>query len=174
MCFNSFFNHPKLQFLQKIYNVYYIDFIIENCGDDETLSNIAKQIGNVTKNLELNRFAGFGIGFGAYLLLNYACENPNKLHHLIIVSTTVKSCGWLEYIGYAKENLILRYRGITDGIIENLLNMYFSSDLLSHDKEIKETYSKYIQNNLNASNLKKFYSLWMRREDISQKLKQLE
>ncbi|KAL0487489.1 Ndrg3 [Acrasis kona] len=159
MCYNTFINYPKLQFLRDYFYFIFVDFPfmlpsadnIDYNAPDYDMKLISEDVDEVLTSIGLKYFVGFATGSGAYIMSLIACEKPNWFSGLVLINSDSNKVEWGEYLWTKKLSYQLSYFGISS-IVNDLTSLYFGNRTINYSKDLVLSFAEYI-NSLKPNNL---------------------
>lgn len=89
------------------------------------MDELAEQLLFVLGYFGLTKVIGFGVGAGANILARFSLHHPEKVEALCLINCVSTTAGWIEW-GYQKLNTrYLRYKGMTQGVLDYLMWHHF-------------------------------------------------
>lgn len=89
------------------------------------MEELGEQLLFVLGYFGLHKVIGFGVGAGANILARFSLHHPEKVEALCLVNCVSTTAGWIEW-GYQKLNTrYLRYKGMTQGVLDYLMWHHF-------------------------------------------------
>ncbi|XP_047670072.1 protein NDRG3-like [Tachysurus fulvidraco] len=156
-CFNTLFNFEDMQEITQYFAVAHVDAPgqQENAApfptgyQYPTMDQLAEMLPSVMTHLKINSVIGIGVGAGAHILTRLALNQPTLAY------TASKLSGWTS-----------KTRGWTSNLVDIVMGHHFSTDELTENQEIIQTYRLHIAQDMNQDNLKLFCNSYNRRRDL--------
>jgi len=178
-CFQSFFNFAQNSEILRHFPVVHIDAPGQWYGAPDLATSIdtldfdelSKTIDLVVAELGLKKVIGFGIGTGASVLLLFARRRPELCHGLILLNPTANAAAWTD--------LPYSFAGSWFGgssFYKRSMHSYFISRYFPLRRRVPLNVFEYFKeevNQLNPSNVLKYYQGYLSRKDITEDLKKV-
>ncbi|GLD48775.1 protein NDRG3-like isoform X3, partial [Lates japonicus] len=139
-CFNSLFNYEDMQEVTQHFSVLHVDApgqqenapIFPTGYQYPTMDELAEMLPSVLTQLQVKSVIGIGVGAGAYIL--------TKLAHPVWWRVNVDPCakGWMDWAAS-------KLSGWTSNLVDIIMGHHFSTDELTENKEIIQTYDSRIE-----------------------------
>ncbi|KAJ3585896.1 hypothetical protein NHX12_012304 [Muraenolepis orangiensis] len=162
-CFNSLFNYEDMQEVTQHFSVLHIDAP----GQQEnapsfptgyqypTMDELAEMLPGVLTQLQVKSIIGVGVGAGAYILTKLAfvfqLDQPELVEALVLINIDPCAKGWMDWAAG-------KLSGWTSNLVDILMSHHFSTDELSDNLEIIQTYRLHISQDVPQENLGLFYT----------------
>uniref|UniRef100_A0A674P4A0 Uncharacterized protein n=2 Tax=Takifugu TaxID=31032 RepID=A0A674P4A0_TAKRU len=166
-CFNSLFNYEDMQEVTQHFSVLHVDAP----GQQEnapgfpagyqypTVDELAQMLPAVLSQLQVKSVIGIGVGAGAYILTKLALNEPSLVEGLVLINIDPCAKGWMEWAAS-------KLSGWTSNLIDTIMDHHFSTEELTENKEIVQTYRLHISQDIPQDNLGLFYSSYESRMDL--------
>ncbi|XP_056897344.1 protein NDRG3-like [Takifugu flavidus] len=166
-CFNSLFNYEDMQEVTQHFSVLHVDAP----GQQEnapgfpagyqypTVDELAQMLPAVLSQLQVKSVIGIGVGAGAYILTKLALNEPSLVEGLVLINIDPCAKGWMEWAAS-------KLSGWTSNLIDTIMDHHFSTEELTENKEIVQTYRLHISQDIPQDNLALFYSSYESRMDL--------
>jgi len=178
-CFQSFFNFAQNSEILPHFPVVHIDAPGQWYGAPDLATSIdafdfdelSKGIDLVVAELGLKKVIGFGIGTGASVLLLFARRRPELCHGLILLNPTANAAAWTD--------LPYSFAGTWFGgssVYKRSMHSYFINRYFPLRKRVPLNVLEYFKeelNQLNPSNVLRYYQGYLSRKDITEDLKKV-
>jgi len=178
-CFQSFFNYAQDSKVLHHFPVIHIDAPGQWYGAPDLAKSIdaldfeelSQGIDLVVAELGLKKVIGFGVGTGASVMLLFAKRRPELCHGLVLVNPTANAAAWTD-IPYS-------YVGAWFGessFYKRSMNNYFLTRYFAIRKRVPLNILEYFReelNQLNHSNVLRYYQGYLNRKDITEELKKV-
>uniref|UniRef100_A0A674NEL7 Uncharacterized protein n=1 Tax=Takifugu rubripes TaxID=31033 RepID=A0A674NEL7_TAKRU len=160
-CFNSLFNYEDMQEVTQHFSVLHVDAP----GQQEnapgfpagyqypTVDELAQMLPAVLS--QVKSVIGIGVGAGAYILTKLALNEPSLVEGLVLINIDPCAKGWMEWAAS-------KLSGWTSNLIDTIMDHHFSTEELTENKEIVQTYRLHISQDIPQDNLGLFYSSYER------------
>ncbi|XP_063065248.1 protein NDRG3-like isoform X2 [Engraulis encrasicolus] len=166
-CFNTLFNFEDMQEITHHFAVVHVDAP----GQQEaappfpagyqypSVDDLAEMIPSIMTQLKINSVIGIGVGAGAYILSKLALNQPELVEGLVLINVDPCAKGWMDWAA-------TKLSGWTSGLVDIVMAHHFSTDELTDNQEIIQTYRLHIAQDMNQDNLALFYNSYNARSDL--------
>uniref|UniRef100_A0A3Q3D456 Ndrg family member 3a n=1 Tax=Hippocampus comes TaxID=109280 RepID=A0A3Q3D456_HIPCM len=166
-CFNTLFNYEDMQEITQHFAVVHVDAP----GQQEaappfpsgyrypTMDELAEMLPSVMTQLKVNSVIGIGVGAGAYVLSRFALNNPTLVEGLVLINIDPCAEGWIDWAAS-------KLSGWTSNLVDIVMAHHFSSDELTENQELIQTYRLHIAQDINQDNLALFCGSYQYRQDL--------
>ncbi|XP_077070255.1 protein NDRG3b isoform X3 [Siphateles boraxobius] len=166
-CFNTLFNFEDMQEITQHFAVVHVDAP----GQQEsappfptgyqypTMDELAEMLPSVLTQLKINSVIGIGVGAGAYILSRLALNEPALVEGLVLINVDPCAKGWIDWAAS-------KLSGWTSNLIDIVMAHHFSTDELTENQEIIQTYRLHIAQDINQDNLALFCQSYNSRQDL--------
>ncbi|XP_056304783.1 protein NDRG3b isoform X4 [Danio aesculapii] len=166
-CFNTLFNFEDMQEITQHFAVVHVDAP----GQQEsappfptgflypTMDELAEMLPSVLTHLKINSVIGIGVGAGAYILTRFALNEPALVEGLVLINVDPCAKGWIDWAAS-------KLSGWTSNLIDIVMAHHFSTDELTENQEIIQTYRLHIAQDINQDNLALFCQSYNSRRDL--------
>ncbi|CAB1353525.1 unnamed protein product [Coregonus sp. 'balchen'] len=156
-CFNTLFNFEDMQEITQHFAVVHVDAP----GQQEaappfptgyqypTMEELSEMLPSVMTQLKVNSVIGIGVGAGAYILSRFALNNPTLVEGLVLINVDPCAEGWIDWAAS-------KLSGWTSNIVDTVMAHHFSTDELTDNQELVQTYRLHIAQDINQDNLALF------------------
>ncbi|MEQ2230891.1 Protein ndrg3 [Ilyodon furcidens] len=124
-----------------------------------TMDELAQMLPSVLTQLQVKSVIGIGVGAGAYLLTKLALNEPSLVEGLVLINIDPCAKGWVDWA-------TSKLSGWTSNLVDIIMGHHFSSDELTENKEIIQTYRLHISQDVPQENLAMFYSSFESRTEL--------
>ncbi|XP_026055161.1 protein NDRG3b isoform X2 [Carassius auratus] len=166
-CFNTLFNFEDMQEITQHFAVVHVDAP----GQQEsappfptgyqypTMDELAEMLPSVLTQLKINSVIGIGVGAGAYILTRLALNEPALVEGLVLINVDPCAKGWIDWAAS-------KLSGWTSNLVDIVMEHHFSTDELTENQEIIQTYRLHIAQDINQDNLALFCHSYNSRRDL--------
>uniref|UniRef100_A0A8C1G4W5 Protein NDRG2 n=1 Tax=Cyprinus carpio TaxID=7962 RepID=A0A8C1G4W5_CYPCA len=166
-CFNTLFNFEDMQEITQHFAVVHVDAP----GQQEsappfptgyqypTMDELAEMLPSVLTQLKINSVIGIGVGAGAYILTRLALNEPALVEGLVLINVDPCAKGWIDWAAS-------KLSGWTSNLVDIVMAHHFSTDELTENQEIIQTYRLHIAQDINPDNLALFCHSYNSRRDL--------
>ncbi|KAJ8257840.1 hypothetical protein GJAV_G00190300 [Gymnothorax javanicus] len=166
-CFNTLFNFEDMQEITQHFAVVHVDAPGQQEGaapfpagyQYPTMDNLAEMLPSVLTHLKVNSVIGIGVGAGAYILTKLALNQPTLVEGLVLINVDPCAKGWMDWAAS-------KFSGWTSNLVDIVMGHHFSTDELTENKEIIQTYRLHIAQDINQENLALFCTSYNSRHDL--------
>ncbi|XP_031654748.1 protein NDRG3 isoform X1 [Oncorhynchus kisutch] len=156
-CFNTLFNFEDMLEITQHFAVVHVDAP----GQQEaappfptgyqypTMDELSEMLPSVMTQLKVNSVIGIGVGAGAYILSRFALNNPTLVEGLVLINVDPCAEGWIDWAAS-------KLSGWTSNIVDTVMAHHFSTDELTDNQELVQTYRLHIAQDINQDNLALF------------------
>uniref|UniRef100_A0A674BWR4 Ndrg family member 3a n=1 Tax=Salmo trutta TaxID=8032 RepID=A0A674BWR4_SALTR len=164
-CFNTLFNFEDMQEITQHFAVVHVDAP----GQQEaaapfptgyqypTMDELSEMLPSVMT--QVNSVIGIGVGAGAYILSRFALNNPTLVEGLVLINVDPCAEGWIDWAAS-------KLSGWTSNIVDTVMAHHFSTDELTDNQELIQTYRLHIAQDINQDNLALFCASYNGRRDL--------
>ncbi|XP_077437552.1 protein NDRG3-like isoform X2 [Vanacampus margaritifer] len=145
-CFNSLFNYEDMQEVTQHFSVLHVDAP----GQQENAPTFPNGIKSVI---------GIGVGAGAYILTKLALNEPSLVEGLVLINIDPCAKGWMDWA-------VSKLSGWTSNLVDIIMAHHFSTDELTENKELIQTYRLHISQDIPLDNLALFYCSYDSRTEL--------
>uniref|UniRef100_A0A8C6VZ49 Protein NDRG3-like n=1 Tax=Nothobranchius furzeri TaxID=105023 RepID=A0A8C6VZ49_NOTFU len=161
-CFNSLFNYEDMQEVTQHFSVLHVDAPgqQENAAVFPTgyqypnMDELAEMLPSVLTQL-VKSVIGIGVGAGACILTKLALTQPSLVEGLVLINIDPCAKGWVDWAAS-------KLSGWTSNLVDIIMAHHFSTDELTENKEIIQTYRLHISQDIPQENLAMFYNSYDR------------
>ncbi|KAF3696354.1 Protein NDRG3 N-myc downstream-regulated gene 3 protein [Channa argus] len=162
-CFNSLFNYEDMQEVTQHFSVLHVDApgqqenapIFPTGYQYPTMDELAEMLPPVLTQLQVKSVIGIGVGAGAYILTKLALKEPSLVEGLVLINIDPCAKGWMDWAAS-------KVSGWTSNLVDIIMGHHFSTDELTENKEIIQTYRLHISQDIPQENLAMFYNSYDR------------
>ncbi|XP_077463838.1 protein NDRG3-like [Stigmatopora argus] len=166
-CFNSLFNHEDMQEVTQHFSVLHVDAP----GQQEnapsypdgyqypSIDELAVMLPSVLTQLQIKSVIGIGVGAGAYVLTKLALNEPSLVEGLVLINIDPCARGWMDWA-------VSKLSGWTSNLADIIMAHHFSTDELTENKELIQTYRLHISQDIPLDNLALFYCSYDSRAEL--------
>uniref|UniRef100_A0A4W5PV16 Ndrg family member 3a n=1 Tax=Hucho hucho TaxID=62062 RepID=A0A4W5PV16_9TELE len=166
-CFNTLFNFEDMLEITQHFAVVHVDAP----GQQEaaapfptgyqypTMDELSEMLPSVMTQLKVNSVIGIGVGAGAYILSRFALNNPTLVEGLVLINVDPCAEGWIDWAAS-------KLSGWTSNIVDTVMAHHFSTDELTDNQELIQTYRLHIAQDINQDNLALFCASYNGRRDL--------
>ncbi|XP_047016330.1 protein NDRG3b isoform X4 [Ictalurus punctatus] len=166
-CFNTLFNFEDMQEITQHFAVAHVDAPgqQENAApfptgfQYPTMDQLAEMLPSVLTHLKINSVIGIGVGAGAYILTRLALNQPTLVEGLVLINVDPCAKGWMDWAAS-------KLSGWTSNLVDIVMAHHFSTDELTENQEIIQTYRLHIAQDMNQDNLALFCNSYNSRRDL--------
>ncbi|XP_041655147.1 protein NDRG3-like isoform X2 [Cheilinus undulatus] len=166
-CFNSLFNYEDMQEVTQHFSVLHVDAPgqQENAAvfpagyQYPTMDELAEMLPTVLTQLQVKSVIGIGVGAGAYVLTKLALKQPGLVEGLVLINIDPCAKGWMDWAAS-------KLSGWTSNLVDTIMGHHFSTDELTENKEIIQTYRLHISQDIPQENLALFYTSYDSRTEL--------
>uniref|UniRef100_A0A8C1ZIE2 Ndrg family member 3b n=1 Tax=Cyprinus carpio TaxID=7962 RepID=A0A8C1ZIE2_CYPCA len=145
-CFNTLFNFEDMQEITQHFAVVHVDAP----GQQESAPPFPTGINSVI---------GIGVGAGAYILTRLALNEPALVEGLVLINVDPCAKGWIDWAAS-------KLSGWTSSLVDIIMAHHFSTDELTENQEIIQTYRLHIAQDIDQDNLAHFCHSYNSRRDL--------
>uniref|UniRef100_A0A8C7Q509 Protein NDRG2 n=1 Tax=Oncorhynchus mykiss TaxID=8022 RepID=A0A8C7Q509_ONCMY len=161
-CFNTLFNFEDMLEITQHFAVVHVDAP----GQQEaappfptgyqypTMDELSEMLPSV-----MTHVIGIGVGAGAYILSRFALNNPTLVEGLVLINVDPCAEGWIDWAAS-------KLSGWTSNIVDTVMAHHFSTDELTDNQELVQTYRLHIAQDINQDNLALFCASYNGRRDL--------
>uniref|UniRef100_A0A673JVN1 Protein NDRG3-like n=1 Tax=Sinocyclocheilus rhinocerous TaxID=307959 RepID=A0A673JVN1_9TELE len=157
-CFNTLFNFEDMQEITQHFAVVHVDAP----GQQESAPPFPTGNSNMNNCALINRInsvIGIGVGAGAYILTRLALNEPALVEGLVLINVDPCAKGWIDWAAS-------KLSGWTSSLVDIVMAHHFSTDELTENQEIIQTYRLHIAQDINQDNLALFCHSYNSRRDL--------
>uniref|UniRef100_H2MXE9 NDRG family member 3 n=1 Tax=Oryzias latipes TaxID=8090 RepID=H2MXE9_ORYLA len=162
-CFNSLFNYEDMLEVTQHFSVLHVDApgqqenapVFPTGYQYPTMDELAEMLPSVLTQLQIKSVIGIGVGAGAYILTRLALNEPGLVEGLVLINVDPCAKGWVDWAAS-------KLSGWTSNLVDIIMGHHFSSDELTENKEIIQTYRLHISQDVPQENLAMFYNSYDR------------
>ncbi|XP_036388486.1 protein NDRG3b isoform X7 [Megalops cyprinoides] len=166
-CFNTLFNFEDMQEITQHFAVVHVDAPGQQEGAPPfpagyqypTMDELAEMLPSVLTHLKVNSVIGIGVGAGAYILSKLALNQPALVEGLVLINVDPCAKGWMDWAAS-------KLSGWTSNLVDIVMSHHFSTDELTENQEIIQTYRLHIAQDINQDNLALFCTSYNSRRDL--------
>ncbi|XP_034447547.1 protein NDRG3-like [Hippoglossus hippoglossus] len=166
-CFNSLFNYEDMLEVTQHFSVLHVDApgqqenapIFPTGYQYPTMDELAEMLPSVLTQLQVKSVIGIGVGAGAYVLTKLALNEPSLVESLVLIDIDPCAKGWMDWAAS-------KLSGWTSNLVDIIMGHHFSTDELTENKEIIQTYRLHISQDIPQDNLVMFYSSYDSRTEL--------
>ncbi|AWP09982.1 putative protein NDRG3-like isoform 2 [Scophthalmus maximus] len=166
-CFNSLFNYEDMQEVTQHFSVLHVDApgqqenapIFPTGYQYPTMDELAAMLPSVLTQLQVKSVIGIGVGAGAYVLTKLALNQPGLVEGLVLINIDPCAKGWVDWAAS-------KLSGWTSNMVDIIMGHHFSTDELTENKEIIQTYRLHISQDIPQDNLAMFYGSYDGRTEL--------
>ncbi|KAG8007420.1 Protein NDRG3 [Nibea albiflora] len=166
-CFNTLFNYEDMLEITQHFAVVHVDAPGQQEGAPPfpsgyrypTMDELAEMLPSVMTQLKVNSVIGIGVGAGAYILSRFALNNPTLVEGLVLINVDPCAEGWIDWAAS-------KLSGWTSNLVDIVMSHHFSTDELTENQELIQTYRLHIAQDINQDNLALFCGSYQYRRDL--------
>ncbi|XP_070824440.1 protein NDRG3-like isoform X2 [Chaetodon trifascialis] len=166
-CFNSLFNYEDMQEVTQHFSVLHVDApgqqenapVFPTGYQYPTMDELAEMLPSVLTQLQVKSVIGIGVGAGAYVLTKLALNEPTLVEGLVLINIDPCAKGWMDWAAS-------KLSGWTSSLVDTIMGHHFSTDELTENKEIIQTYRLHVSQDIPQENLAMFYSSYDSRTEL--------
>ncbi|KAM3617580.1 uncharacterized protein V6R79_008399 [Siganus canaliculatus] len=166
-CFNSLFNYEDMQEVTQHFSVLHVDApgqqenaaVFPTGYQYPTMDELAEMLPSVLTQLQVKSVIGIGVGAGAYVLTRLALNEPSLVEGLVLINIDPCAKGWVDWAAS-------KLSGWTSSLVDVLMGHHFSTDELTENQEIVQTYRLHISQDVPQENLALFYGSYDSRTEL--------
>uniref|UniRef100_A0A8B9LDB6 Ndrg family member 3a n=1 Tax=Astyanax mexicanus TaxID=7994 RepID=A0A8B9LDB6_ASTMX len=145
-CFNTLFNFEDMQEITQHFAVVHIDAPGQQEGAPPFPTGV-------------NSVIGIGVGAGAYILSRFALNHPSLVEGLVLINVNPCAEGWIDWAAS-------KLSGWTSTLVDIVMAHHFSTEELTDNQELIQTYRLHIAQDINQENLTLFCDSYNARRDL--------
>uniref|UniRef100_A0A8C1L130 Ndrg family member 3b n=1 Tax=Cyprinus carpio TaxID=7962 RepID=A0A8C1L130_CYPCA len=149
-CFNTLFNFEDMQEITQHFAVVHVDAP----GQQES-----QYMNDCALINRINSVIGIGVGAGAYILTRLALNEPALVEGLVLINVDPCAKGWIDWAAS-------KLSGWTSSLVDIIMAHHFSTDELTENQEIIQTYRLHIAQDIDQDNLAHFCHSYNSRRDL--------
>uniref|UniRef100_A0A8C2HA79 Ndrg family member 3b n=1 Tax=Cyprinus carpio TaxID=7962 RepID=A0A8C2HA79_CYPCA len=149
-CFNTLFNFEDMQEITQHFAVVHVDAP----GQQES-----QYMNDCALINRINSVIGIGVGAGAYILTRLALNEPALVEGLVLINVDPCAKGWIDWAAS-------KLSGWTSSLLDIIMAHHFSTDELTENQEIIQTYRLHIAQDIDQDNLAHFCHSYNSRRDL--------
>ncbi|XP_075957840.1 protein NDRG3-like isoform X2 [Anarhichas minor] len=166
-CFNSLFNYEDMQEVTQHFSVLHVDApgqqenapVFPTGYQYPTMDELAEMLPSVLKQLQVKSVIGIGVGAGAYVLTKLSLNEPTLVEGLVLIDVDACAKGWMDWAAS-------KLSGWTSNLVDMIMGHHFSTEELTENKEIIQTYRLHISQDVPLDNLAMFYNSYSSRTEL--------
>ncbi|KAJ8407984.1 hypothetical protein AAFF_G00262120 [Aldrovandia affinis] len=166
-CFNTLFNFEDMQEITQHFAVVHVDAPGQQEGAPPfpagyqypTMDDLAEMLPSVLTHLKLSSVIGIGVGAGAFILSKLALNQPTLVEGLVLINVDPCAKGWMDWAAS-------KLSGWTSNLVDIVMGHHFSTEELTDNLEIIQTYRLHIAQDINQDNLALFCTSYNSRHDL--------
>ncbi|KAM9827962.1 protein NDRG3-like [Syngnathus typhle] len=166
-CFNSLFNYEDMQEVTQHFSVLHVDApgqqenapTFPNGYQYPSMDELAAMLPSVLTQLQIKSVIGIGVGAGAYVLTKLALNEPSLVEGLVLINIDPCAKGWMDWA-------VAKVSGWTSNLVDIIMAHHFSTDELTENKELIQTYRLHISQDIALDNLALFYCSYDSRTEL--------
>uniref|UniRef100_A0A8C2BMY5 Ndrg family member 3a n=1 Tax=Cyprinus carpio TaxID=7962 RepID=A0A8C2BMY5_CYPCA len=124
-----------------------------------TMDELAEMMPSVLTQLKVNSVIGIGVGAGAYILTRFALNQPSLVEGLVLINVDPCAEGWMDWAAS-------KLTGWTSNLVDIVMAHHFSTEELTDNQELIQTYRLHIAQDINQDNLALFCGSYNARQDL--------
>ncbi|KTF81210.1 hypothetical protein cypCar_00003032 [Cyprinus carpio] len=156
-CFNTLFNFEDMTEITQHFAVVHVDAPGQQEGAPPfptgyqypTMDELAEMMPSVLTQLKVNSVIGIGVGAGAYILTRFALNQPSLVEGLVLINVDPCAEGWMDWAAS-------KLTGWTSNLVDIVMAHHFSTEELTDNQELIQTYRLHIAQDINQDNLALF------------------
>uniref|UniRef100_A0AAQ5Z9K7 Protein NDRG2 n=1 Tax=Amphiprion ocellaris TaxID=80972 RepID=A0AAQ5Z9K7_AMPOC len=164
-CFNSLFNYEDMQEVTQHFSVVHVDApgqqenapVFPAGYQYPTMDQLAEILPSVLT--QVKSVIGIGVGAGAYILTKLALNEPSLVEGLVLINIDPCAKGWMDWAAS-------KLSGWTSNLVDTIMGHHFSTDELTENKEIVQTYRLHISQDIPLDNLAMFFNSYDSRTEL--------
>uniref|UniRef100_A0AAX7SZQ6 Protein NDRG3 n=1 Tax=Astatotilapia calliptera TaxID=8154 RepID=A0AAX7SZQ6_ASTCA len=166
-CFNSLFNFEDMQEVTQHFSVLHVDApgqqenapIFPTGYQYPSMDELAEMLPSVMTQLHIKSVIGIGVGAGAYVLTKLALNEPSLVEGLVLINVDPCAKGWIDW---AASKVTHTHTHTHTQTLDTDSSCPQTSDELTENKEIIQTYRLHISQDIPQDNLAMFYNSYSR------------
>ncbi|XP_036386335.1 protein NDRG3-like isoform X1 [Megalops cyprinoides] len=166
-CFNTLFNFEDMQEITQHFAVVHVDAPGQQEGAPPfptgyqypTMDELAEMLPSVLTHLKVTSVIGIGVGAGAYILTRFALNNSGLVEGLVLINVDPCAEGWMDWAAS-------KLSGWTSNLVDIVMAHHFSTNELTENQELIQTYRLHIAQDINQDNLGLFCASYSGRRDL--------
>uniref|UniRef100_A0A673HU71 Protein NDRG2 n=1 Tax=Sinocyclocheilus rhinocerous TaxID=307959 RepID=A0A673HU71_9TELE len=164
-CFNTLFNFEDMMEITQHFAVVHVDAPGQQEGAPPfptgyqypTMDQLAEMLPSVLT--QVNSVIGIGVGAGAYILTRFALNQPSLVEGLVLINVDPCAEGWMDWAAS-------KLTGWTSNLVDIVMAHHFSTEELTDNQELIQTYRLHIAQDINQDNLALFCGSYNARQDL--------
>uniref|UniRef100_A0A8C0YB85 Ndrg family member 3a n=1 Tax=Cyprinus carpio carpio TaxID=630221 RepID=A0A8C0YB85_CYPCA len=145
-CFNTLFNFEDMTEITQHFAVVHVDAPGQQEGAPPFPTGV-------------NSVIGIGVGAGAYILTRFALNQPSLVEGLVLINVDPCAEGWMDWAAS-------KLTGWTSNLVDIVMAHHFSTEELTDNQELIQTYRLHIAQDINQDNLALFCGSYNARQDL--------
>ncbi|XP_013856622.1 protein NDRG3, partial [Austrofundulus limnaeus] len=123
------------------------------------MDQLAEMLPSVLTQLQVKSVIGIGVGAGANVLTKLAMNEPSLVEGLVLINVNPCAKGWVDWAAS-------KLSGWTSNLGDIIMEHHFSTDELSENKELIQTYRLHVSQDIPQDNLAMFYNSYDSRTEL--------
>ncbi|TRY66516.1 hypothetical protein DNTS_015898, partial [Danionella cerebrum] len=166
-CFNTLFNFEDMMEITQHFAVVHVDAPGQQDGAPPfptgyqypSMDELAEMLPSILTQLKVNSVIGIGVGAGAYILSRFALIHPSLVEGLVLINVDPCAEGWIDWAAS-------KLTGWTSNMVDIVMAHHFSTEELTDNQELIQTYRLHIAQDINQDNLALFCGSYNARQDL--------
>ncbi|TKC48848.1 hypothetical protein EI555_010834, partial [Monodon monoceros] len=167
-CYNPLFNSEDMQEITQHFAVCHVDAPGQQDSAASfpagymypSMDQLAEMLPGVLHQFGLKSVIGMGTGAGAYILTQFALNNPEMVEGLVLINVNPCAEGWMDWAAS-------KISGWTQALPDMVMSHLFGKEEMQNNVEVVHTCRQHIVNDMNPGNLHLFINVYNRYQDAA-------